>query len=333
MPTRTYRKKAQCEIKIEGSLKLDFSDYEYMEWLDLEGWTWEFIRRSKAYKKIYSELKKKPTAEVISEKIDELRNLAIRPEILPSSSRSPDHFLKVQENYRPGEALWIPNPSIKYIEFPNFQTPNLIGTNPVAFIEINNRHLIDGHVPPDISYNIINNYIVRGSPRNTIYVGIALEASKKDVMAEINSYIDHYLEPSGVRVRSEWRRYLFTYDLFTAFMKAYPKASRKHLLNAVSESYTDPFYYLTDYENKKRKLKKSLKKSSRNVLSDDEFEEAFNEIEAKEKIVGIVQRQGSKKIKVKMETYDFFDEKIFKWNLDNAQSLINGGYKKFLFLE
>jgi len=329
MPTRTDRKKDRREIKIAGALKLDFSDYEYMEGLPIEGWMWEFIRRSETYKKIFSELKERQSSYVALKRINELKNFPIRFNVSPFFT-NPSHFLKIKKD-QSGENLLIPNPEIKYNQF--FSPPYVMGARPVVFHETDNRRLIDGFVPPDVSYNIINNYIVRGCPRNTIYVGIALGASKEDVMAEMDFYIDQYLEPSGIRERSEWRRYLFVYDLFTAVKKAYPEATRKKFLHAVSDSYTDSFYYLADYENRRRKLKKSLKRSSRKKMSDDDFVEKFNEKEGEIKIFGIIQEKKSKKIKVKMETYELFEEKRFRRYLNNATALINGGYKKFLYLE
>lgn len=49
--------------KKNKEVKFNPADYEYMDKLPLEGWIWEFMRRSQAYKNLYSKIRDLITIE------------------------------------------------------------------------------------------------------------------------------------------------------------------------------------------------------------------------------------------------------------------------------
>jgi len=324
--------------EIRGHLKLNFKDYDYMDGLFLRAWIWEFVRRNQSYKQICEELSKKPVAQIVSRKLATLReDFAIAP--LIDAADNPDnvntnHFLKIQEDAASGEDLWIPRPEISYLEFhrnyPFSVGPHIIGATPVKYVDIDDLPISGDVVPPDVSFKLINESLCISRPIDTLYFGIATEASKAEVLDYLEYYVDSMVLPRSVKILPEWKMYLFIFDLLNLYKQAYPEASYGQFLKEFTQKYAF-FYLVKDYDSVKRDLKKLMGISSSGRVSDEVFKQAFNKATAPSEILEIFKIRKEKKVRIKFDSSEYFDENKCRRYYESAQALIDGGFKEYLY--
>lgn len=295
------------------------ADYAYMDNMPLEGWIWEFIRRSPTYKTTFE----KGDRKLIPDKLEPLYRFSwtdnfkkYYKNILENGvSYKVDYTMKTNEKTPPIQKCilleGIPNPKYNYNDFPNSEKPDIrTSSNPIIcmshkelqfILEIGLAALRASYdecpafkkVPESITNDlfnekvdklILNNLSPNMDEDNTLYVGITRTAKIKDIEKVLMPEIKKYLKRSSLKERDDkWKYYLAAFDFFQDIGEDYALIS-DYLYSAF------PFITVT-------KVK---------VVNGKE-----------------------KKVKVKEESLNFFSTKNAKNFYLNALDLINGGYKKY----
>lgn len=118
------------------------SDYDYLNKIPLEGWMWEFIRRNREYRRLYSEIKKPQSKRdpFYGKHFDFfLRYFGMEAtrDVDPSTPLSKEHFLtsqlpgllkKIKTKHSRSRRVTegFPNPDIKYNEFTEQYKPIIL---------------------------------------------------------------------------------------------------------------------------------------------------------------------------------------------------------------
>lgn len=261
--------------KEKEKVKFNPADYDYMDSMHLEGWIWEFIRRNRDYRWLYSEIKKEYPSKKYP-KINKAFDFLLRDFGMEAVKHRPtmtplpkEHFLIYQS---PGVTDCFPNPYIKYNEFKQYKPVMLKGDIVRALIppaiykdtqmRINEPYKMPQHwinkdkqlsqKGLDLHHGDKNfNYIcVHTMTRvlevfemeDTIYLGISRYAELPDVKTELDKIYKNYVTPvSSVReMRKEWQYYLKAYDL-NEEKKYKPKDMAPHLYPKESNEYPDGY--------------------------------------------------------------------------------------------
>jgi hypothetical protein len=255
------------------------SKYEHLNKLPLDGWLWEFIRRNREYKNIYSELKRdiaegdfkqakgaqfgwseiKFSSPSITDKFDRLEK---RFGICPTLYFNPDDSDSYLSKQFKGKeyAVCIPNPAKQYNEI----NPELKirGSKPILSYKFK-EHAVKELLERDKQkfyehcYKAINRLSPNSDIPNTLYIGIALNAKKSDVEKELKKLMSSPdMKTKKERIRpKEWKYYLIVYDLYE-FMEERNMVNHfikiEQLLTRTYPKDKNKFKpeYLEDYYNK-----------------------------------------------------------------------------------
>lgn len=269
------------------------ADYDYMDKMPLEGWFWEIIRRTEAYRLKYKELANAIQMKNIS-KANTLLNEIYRIGIFSHRSIHP-HGKKKYEKYfflYRFSKHWrsyhcLPKPEIKYNIFLNIGwTPIINGLSPIICLNVDNFE--------DLKESLFRSYVNEIDFLKAIYrkctpdednlcVFIKTTANIKDIKRDLLPKIKGYLKPKKIRIRTDkWKYYLIAYDL----KDRYPQI---------------------EYEN-----------------MPDLFLKAYPYIE-------IPKLKDGKVEKIRTESANYFTPKNCEYFYKSALALIKGEYKKYFY--
>lgn len=205
-------------------------DYDYMDNMPLDGWAWEFVRRNESYRNAYLRVKENVTK---SKNADPFKFTTSPTEetveiykILWNIVEKEFHIKPFysDEDYGAG----IPAPDLRYNQLSDKIKPILNkAINPVAVltpkdIEQKARTLNFNSIEFlwDTGKDLACDAILRGmlSPNNshdTIYLGISMNAKRRDVDRQLRKIIKGNIKPEyNIHIRrDEWKTYLQVFDL------------------------------------------------------------------------------------------------------------------------
>lgn len=228
-----------------------YIQYAYMDKMPLEGWIWEFIRRSKSYRYEYEKVEEAVRNSV--EEIDKVINhfqekvaqMNLNVHLHLNDEPNLNYFLKIKEG------MYIPKPQAKYVDIS--KGIYIKGTSPLEVASYEEytedeymkqrRRVSEGcHVFGEV---IFDEYEVDPAiplvfdlavptPKDTIYVGISRKAKIADIEKHLFPILSDYLEPRKPKIRDDkWKYYLICYDL----RKPKSKFSDVEIVKILADAY------------------------------------------------------------------------------------------------
>ena len=235
-------------------------EYAYMDNLPLEGWIWEFIRRSEKYKSLLDECMQ--NYQIISdeshkkyffewiEKFSEIC-LDVYFEFGKPKERC-YHVLRFNDPIKHTSIgfLALPKIDLKFNEF-HTNPPSIIGNTMVKTISYEKVQQWlsfceneSGRFDADDVKTLLN-WIAPSKSKNTLFLGISTVCKIDDLRAEIELLIRKHVKTRKTKEMSpKWKYYLIAYDLkgkytneniTTILQEAYPE-----LVKAVKNTETKP---------------------------------------------------------------------------------------------
>lgn len=224
-------------------MKKDFNpaDYDYMDDMPLEGWIWEFIRRSQVYsiklsqlEYVRDSLKQNNKAELIEyeskikELLNEIKDIGIEARIMFGKNDSnllkewgDSHIcfeiFKNKDNEKKGKYLMcIPNPDFKFVEFPYPVGAFIPSARSWKFwpgFDLKSKiDILHDSVDP---YYVCNELTI-DKIEDTLYCGISRSSNIDDIEKRLLPVIKSFLIPRKQRTRTDkWKYYFIVYDLTT----------------------------------------------------------------------------------------------------------------------
>lgn len=187
-------------------------EYDFLDEDNLEMFLWEFIRRNSFYRKIFNALTQELPKCVVSSNTevfsateikfttssklvnDTLEVMTFKFGIKPNYNVNPDYAkgYLIKEIINTDYYLGIPDPSICYDKISPF--PIVQGASPVAKKLFKPEALKQQQ---DKLYKYCHTFLERISPsgkEHTLFVGIALNARKNEVMEELENIVNEYIK-------------------------------------------------------------------------------------------------------------------------------------------
>jgi hypothetical protein len=207
--------------------ELNLERYNYMEKMTPDGWQWEFIRRNKVYKKIYSEIKKKMS-----------KYSGGNPLTNPGDSFFYKKWWEIEKKFgisafyeNEPYGVGIPDPDLPYNLLPNEKKP-LFKTShePIRviapeYLERETRKVWDGPLMEELFRSdkrfacmiYLKNLLSPNNLENTLYVGISPTAKREEVRKDIEAILKKFIPAKinkGIKKPriSEWKFYLQVWD-------------------------------------------------------------------------------------------------------------------------
>lgn len=211
-------------------------DYSYMiDEMPLDGWMWEFIRRTKQYKALIEEIQQnEKDGKSNWSLLKNLKHIGVRGSF---AIPPPDDDLYQTIVTYPDDnntSLCIPKNDVKYSAF-SVRFPSILGIDPVGYrtfddLSLYYRYVIEGAIeaaewkrkkgPFSLKgiLEIIPNRLLEDmapcSLEDTIFIAISTKAQKTDVMEELEDIVDQYVKPPKIKSRKDkWKYYIIVYDL------------------------------------------------------------------------------------------------------------------------
>ncbi len=299
-------RKDRSKITIKEELKVNPDDYDYMDTLPLEGWIWEFIRRNSEYKKMYIEfvrIAKREDYGAFFPRLRELRkNFTIRALILPiDGDLDSEHFFKVKMP-RYELCASIPKPNIKYNQFKELK-PITEGVTPVIPHKIEVFEKKKYEMAKGITVEIKDGYCV---PKE--YCDKAINEILPPVDVRDTLYVGVAMTANKDDIREA--------------LEGIIKHLIKPRLMPIRDEKWKPYLFV--YDLKEMLTERYPKISYKN------FTEILCDICPEFKIIKVA--RGRKKIII-VDSPDYFNEKNCENFYKAARRLIEGGYKKYLYLK
>lgn len=237
--------------------------YEYMDKMPPEGWLWEVIRRSPAYRekiKILAETKDSIARKGI---VDEIKGLGVHITFIDPGqwSHEKGDYLIAPLRFEPRRAAIIPLPDTVYEKLDPKLPP--VNFDPVNFLsgayvdeqlEIADKKEAWSLLPSvDPSEFWVLGALTPTNVADTLYFGVSRTALKKTIIERISRLLDeHNVRRYRSRMRTDkWKRYIIVYDLHKAEKLPYsaiaeilgdvfPKEGGKsHAGNALQRDYAE----------------------------------------------------------------------------------------------
>ena len=191
------------------------SEYDYMDELSMNGWTWEFLRRSKGYREDFSKLEKKVETGAWDDEDDngpskpEYMDTRIAMLPLPIVKGDSGNYLKVNPPFKGSYAMQrryditteyhIPRPSIRYIDLapPPFVLPKK--KDYVIYTSIE---------------SLMWQLNLERDDEDVFYIEVGKHAKITDLKENLLRDISKFLKKKTPRIRqSKWKFYMIVYDL------------------------------------------------------------------------------------------------------------------------
>lgn len=275
-------------------------EYAYMGEIPLEGWVWEFVRRTPEYISMFKEMKEiapvykrnsmafphnyqvNPRVFELLEKITET-GLYLCPTDPYEWSEEEDRFLVIPLRRDDSQMFCIALPHFNAKCSEIYERINLfLDINPVKFLpykilffftkSFKNIVTSSGQDPfalkkteESVTSSVQDPLILLSptTPNDTLYFGVSKTAKKEIIMKHISAYLDAYLEPPKKRVRTDkWKHYLIAYDLKKHNNYDYPQ-----IADVLSEAYPDGL----DIEEATKE--RETQKIGKNIVSGGHFTE------------------------------------------------------------
>jgi hypothetical protein len=269
--------------------------FEYLEKLPIDGWIWEFLRRSKTFRSIVNAIKQhaarvelslsddKPNTragfriEMPSRFSDRLTTLehefGFRPNMREEEELDPQQFtiIRIEDSPR---VMAFPNLDLKYTEFCKIK-PCIVGVVPVKHAVIGPAMVKewktgDSDIFHEQCTKLITTVLPPSSIEDTLYLGISRKAKSADIVKYIEKLLGEEPRSDTRETSREWKYYLIVYDLRTEKEQGKNDLSLYDLAELLSP------IYLADRTKKKddqRELESSdisrYNKKARNIIKGD----------------------------------------------------------------
>lgn len=231
----------KTEIDIQKEARRIVGEYTYLDtdFLTLDGWFWEIIRRSDRYIAIIDEIRRAcdDVAEPLKQSegvrrllgfkyLQEVTDLGIDTPLVPDGSLNEDHYFTFPFNDQ--HYIGYPYCEVWWPAFGDEEKPVIKGLAPLkwntyenlkAFMEMmdsfeDSRSVELGKRRKHIVAKIILHGLTPVNAEDTIYCGISRKARKEDVLREIEKVLDQNRLRSKPKIRDDkWPWYLIVYDL------------------------------------------------------------------------------------------------------------------------
>lgn len=237
--------------------------YEYMDKMPPEGWLWEVIRRSPAYREKIEMLAETKDNTARKRIVDEIKVLGVNITFIDPQQWSHEEgdYLIAPLRFEPRHAAVIPLPHVAYEKLdPKLPPVNLDPVNFLSGTYIDEQMQI---ADKEEAWNLLPSADPSGSwilgaltamnVADTLYFGVSRIAPKKKIMERIAALLDeHDVTRSYIRMRAEkWKRSIIVYDLYKAerltfstiaevFDDVFPKEGDKaHAENTLQRDYSE----------------------------------------------------------------------------------------------
>lgn len=236
-------------MKQKPSIQIKLSDYDYLNNLDEDGWHWEFTRRNGSYREAYDEmLQLQINAEETCKNLDCFlcKVISQGPMKCPlSQCYYVEEIFQIKPFYKAKEyGLNIPEPKLKYIEFPDQAKP-VTTRRPVSPIKALTSYELERTVkstwqekknlydqiwrhsdPKYAMYDFIHDILApdprssgpREKEQQTLFIGISLTATRNELRADFEALLNKHVRPKTNRGDSKqapdkWKSSLMIWDL------------------------------------------------------------------------------------------------------------------------
>lgn len=210
--------------------------YEYMDGLTLEGWMWEFMRRSKKYKSLlaeciqcYQDVSDESSSKFFFEWTEKFREIGLDVFFERGAHReSCYHILRFiySKKHTNTEYLALPKINGRYNKFNENTLPPITGSTTVKTIKYEtiqrwlrsyeNEH---GGFDSD-TVKMFLNWLIPLKNKNSMLLGIPTVCKIDDLREEIELLIQKHVKSRKTKdVSSKWKYYLIAYDLYYRNLK------------------------------------------------------------------------------------------------------------------